>query len=122
MGRKLTPQEQAWRAVTERDYQKQIADLADMYGWTWVHFRDSRRQVGPHTFVGDEQAAGWPDLFLARPPELVAIEVKKELGKTTPAQEKWLEILGACGVDVFVSRPSTFNEVQRRLTRSRPRT
>jgi hypothetical protein len=40
----------------------------------------------------------------------VAVEVKKELGKLTPAQDEWLTTLSLCGVETFVLRPSTFDE------------
>lgn len=121
MGKRLSPQEQRHRALTEKQYQSQITDLATLYGWRWAHFSDSRKQVKPGVFVGDKDAAGFPDLFLIRPPEIVVIEVKKELGKTTEIQEEWLADFRASGVDAYVSRPSTFEEVQARLTRSRPR-
>jgi hypothetical protein len=122
MGRRLTPEERAHRAISEKDYQKQITDLSEMYGWKWRHFKDSRKAVkrGGKTFlVGDEGAKGWPDLVLVRPPDLIVIEVKKELGHTTPEQDEWLGYLDACGIETMVARPSNFHEVQARLTRRR---
>jgi len=124
MGRRLTDKERAYRAISEKDFQRQITDLAEMYGWEWRHFKDSRKAVvrGGKTFlVGDDDAKGWPDLVLVRPPELVIIEVKKELGKTSPEQDHWLDLLSGCGVDTFVARPSTFDEIRVRLTAPRPK-
>ena len=121
MGKRLTPEEQQHRSLTEKQYQKQITDLATMYGWRWAHFHDSRKQVKPGVFVGDTDAAGFPDLYLIRPPEMVVVEVKKELGKTTDIQEEWLADFRASGIDAYVSRPSNFDEIKARLTRSRPR-
>jgi len=123
MGRRLTAQEQALRSISEKSYQAQITDLATLYGWEWRHFHDSRREVrrnGKPIFIGDKDAEGWPDLVLVRPPEILIIEVKKELGRTTPEQDHWLDLLSSCGIETMVARPSTFAEVQRRLTRSRP--
>jgi hypothetical protein len=124
VGRRLTPEERALRAISERDYQTQITTLATMYGWQWRHFRDSRKEVkrgGRSMWVGDADAAGWPDLVLVRPPEFLVIEVKRETGALTPEQAEWLDLLRSCGIEVIVARPSNFGEVQARLTRSRPR-
>ena len=45
--------------------------------------------------------------MLCRPPRLVFVELKSEKGKTTPAQDHWLELFGRCpGVEVYLSRPS----------------
>ena len=123
MGKRLTPEERADRAISEKVYQGQITDFAEMYGWEWRHFKDSRKAVksGNKTFlVGDPEAKGWPDLVLIRAPELLIIEVKKELGKVTPEQEHWLGLLDACGVETMVARPSTFEQVRGRLSRRRP--
>lgn len=123
MARRLTPEERAHRAISEKDYQEQITDLATMYGWQWRHFKDSRKEVkrgGRSFFVGDADAAGWPDLVLVRPPEFIVIEVKKELGVVSPEQEEWLGLIRSCDIEAIVARPSNFDEVQARLTRRRP--
>lgn len=121
MGRRLTAEERQHRTLSEKQYQSQITSLASNYGWRWAHFSDSRKQVRPGVFVGDKDAAGFPDLVLVRPPEVVVIEVKKELGKTTDEQEEWLAAFEACGIDAFVARPSNFDLIVARLTRARPR-
>jgi hypothetical protein len=39
-------------------------------------------------------------------------ELKTNKGKTTPAQDEWLALLGACpGVEVHLWRPADFNTV-----------
>lgn len=111
MGRRLTEAERQLRSLSERVHQQSVTDLATMYGWRWIHFHDSRRQVRPGVFIGDEDAKGFPDLLLIRPPEIVVIECKKELGKTTPDQDEWLALFAGCGVPAIVSRPSNFDEV-----------
>lgn len=123
MGKRLTPEERFHRSISEKVYQEQITDLATLYGWKWRHFKDSRKEVkrgGRSFFVGDADAAGWPDLVLVRPPEFIVIEVKKELGVVSPEQEEWLGLLDACGVETMVARPSDFDEVARRLAKRRP--
>lgn len=116
----MTDEERAFRAVTERDLQSRVMDVARLYGWRVAHFHDSRRQVKPGVFVGDRDAAGFPDLVLVRPPELLVVELKRETGKTTDEQDRWLGDLASCGVEVLVVRPSTESGLVRRLQRSRP--
>lgn len=92
-------------------------DVARLYGWRIAHFHDSRRQVKPGVFVGDRDAAGFPDLVLVRSPELLVIELKREVGKVTDEQYAWLHALASCGVEVMVVRPSTERDLVVRLSR-----
>jgi hypothetical protein len=117
MGKRLTDEERAWRSLSEKDFQKQVLDLARLYGWKVAHFHDSRRQVKPGVFVGDKDAAGFPDLVLVRPPELLFMELKRELGKTTELQDEWLASLRACGLEAEVVRPSNWDWLRSRLGR-----
>lgn len=120
MGRRLTPEERAFRKVTERQLQDRLIEVGEMYGWRVSHFSDSRRQVRPGVFVGDKQAKGFPDLVLVRPPELLVWELKKEVGApVTPEQQEWLDDLAASGVEVAVVRPSNEEAARKRLMRSR---
>ena len=97
MGRRLTDEERALREVTEKAFQSRVVELARLYGWRVAHFHDSRRQVKPGVFVGDKDAAGFPDLVLVRPPD------------------EWLSLLVACGVEARVVRPSDWDWVRARL-------
>lgn len=117
MPKRLTAEERAFREVTERDLQARVMDLARMYGWRVAHFHDSRRQVKPGVFVGDRDAAGFPDLVLVRPPELLVVELKRETGKVTDEQNAWLGDLAACGVEVLLVRPSLERQLIVRLSR-----
>lgn len=114
--KRLTPEERAFRSVTEKDLQARVMDVARLYGWRVAHFHDSRRQVKPGVFVGDRDAAGFPDLVLVRPPELLVVELKREIGKVTDEQNAWLGALASCGVEVLVVRPSTERELVVRLS------
>jgi hypothetical protein len=115
MGRRLTDEERALRDLTEKDFQKQLLEMARMFGWRVAHFHDSRRQVKPGVFVGDKDAAGFPDLVLVRPPDILVLELKRELGKTTDAQDEWLAALLGCGIEARVVRPSDWNYLVDRL-------
>lgn len=91
-------------AISEREFQQQIADLARLYGWKVHSVWDSRHSP-----------AGWPDLFMIRNGEVLAWEVKREDGraKATEAQREWLYELrrmpGMRWYSAMVVRPSSWD-------------
>lgn len=88
-------------AVTEKDFQKQVVDLARILGWTVYH-----------PMLSKWSERGWPDLTMVRPPRLVLAELKREKGTTSPDQDRWLGMLAACpGVEVFLWKPSDLERV-----------
>lgn len=95
-------------AVSEKDWQAQIIEIAELYGWFAYHTYDSRRS-----------AAGWPDLVLARPStgELIYVELKTDKGRLTKAQQAWLRILQDCNQETHVWRPRDFDAIHERLKR-----
>jgi len=100
--------------VPERTFQRSVISLAKMLGWHVAHWHDSRRQVRPGVFVGDADAAGFPDLVLVRERLLVA-ELKRNRGRLTAAQECWLVWLADAGVDCHVWRPRDWAEIEATL-------
>jgi hypothetical protein len=92
--------------VTEKAWMEQVVELATHYRWRHMHILDSR---------GSD--AGWPDLMLARAPELLAAELKTDNGRLSTAQRDWLALLAACGIETHVWRPRDFDEVHARLRR-----
>ena len=91
--------------ITEKQWLAQVAEIAGLCRWTTYH-----------GWVSVHSPAGWPDLVLCRPPRLLFAELKSERGKTTPAQDHWLGLLGQCpGIEVFVWRPSDLDDVVRVL-------
>jgi hypothetical protein len=87
--------------LTERDFMRQVLDLGTILGWSIYH---------PALSKWSER--GWPDLAMVRPPRLVLAELKRENGKTTEPQDRWLGMLGACpGVEVFLWRPSDLDRI-----------
>jgi hypothetical protein len=80
--------------VTESELFEAIRKLARLTGWAMYHTHDSRRSE-----------PGFPDLVLMRPPRILFRELKTETGRVTPAQQKWLDELTACGADAAVWRP-----------------
>ncbi len=91
--------------MTEKDWQEQVVKLATLLRWHHFHPHDSRRSV-----------AGWPDLVLVRPPELVIAELKTDRGRLRPEQRDWLAWLAACGIETYVWRPRDWDAVVDRLT------
>lgn len=106
---RLTEQQRADRRLTGADLQRQITDLAAMYGWTWVHFRAARTERGWRVPVEGPLGKGWPDVVLVSPARrrTLAVEVKRELGDApTPDQEYVHHMLREAGWTVLVWRPS----------------
>lgn len=89
---------------SEKSFQSQVVKLAKLYQWTLYHTYDSRRSN-----------AGFPDLVLIKGPRIVVVELKSDKGKLRPEQEDWLAKFRATPAEVYVWRPSDWDEVQRVL-------
>lgn len=85
---------------SEADWQRQVLQLAHTLGWR--HF---------HPWRSDNSPSGWPDLVLLRRPRVLFVELKRESGKVSEAQQQWLDDLAACGQSVYVWRPSDWDQV-----------
>jgi hypothetical protein len=68
--------------MNEETFQEQVLELAQLYGWRSYHTFDSRRST-----------AGFPDLVLVRPPELLFVELKSDDGRVRVEQDAWLNDL-----------------------------
>lgn len=84
--------------ISERAFQGTVTDALELYGWAWYHTHDSRRSP-----------AGFPDIIAVRGPVMLAIELKREDGKTSVSQYRWLDMLRATGARAYVIRPSNFD-------------
>jgi hypothetical protein len=74
---------------------------ARLMGWSVFFVHDSRHSP-----------AGWPDLVLIRRPRIVFAELKSERGRLTDDQRQTIEELRACGQEVFVWKPSAWQEIE----------
>jgi VRR-NUC domain len=97
--------------LTEKEWQAQLVELARLYGWRCYH-----------TLRSQGSEAGFPDLVLVRPPQLVFAELKTDKGRLSPAQKEWLADLeqvsaGAIDVAADVWRPADFDRVHAILRR-----
>lgn len=91
-------------AVSERQFQDAIVELATRLGWMWYHVPDSRRCP-----------PGWPDLALWRPPQFLLVELKREGGRLSPVQRQTIEQLRECGLEVCIWRPAMWSEIEETL-------
>ena len=98
----LSPQQRALRAVTEKDWQQQVVEILQWHGW-----------VVYHTWSSLHSEAGFPDVFAIHPRsgDRLAAELKRETGKVSPAQLRWLALIEMAGIDNFVWRPSDVDAV-----------
>ena len=74
--------------------------LAPTLGWTLVY----------HTLRSKGSQAGFPDRICLRERQIV-VELKRESGKPTADQVRWLDGFAAAGVETYLWRPSDLQEV-----------
>ena len=98
--------------MSERQLQDLIIEAAELGGWLWFHV--ARSDLG-------RASAGFPDLVLVRPPELIMVEVKTAKGKLRPVQKVWLDALAKVDlITVDVVRPPDADGLIARLTGAPP--
>jgi hypothetical protein len=104
-------------AIKENEFQKQVIELAQHFRWRVAHFRPARvivRGVETWRTPCEGDAAGFPDLVLAKYGQVYFRELKTQKGKVTPEQQAWLDATGG-----KVWRPSDWPEIERLLTGGR---
>ena len=88
------------QSLTEKQWQAWVIEAAHTFGWHVYHTYDSRRSQ-----------AGYPDLTLMRPPDVLFVELKTEKGKLSASQRFTAVLLEACpGVGYYLWRPSDSDE------------
>jgi hypothetical protein len=100
--------------LSERAFQRQVIEFAQLHSWRVAHFRPGQTAHGFRTAV-EGDGAGFPDLVLARAGELIFAELKTETGRVSPAQQGWLDELDGQGREVYLWRPAMWPEIERRL-------
>jgi hypothetical protein len=94
-------------ALTEKDFLRQIKDLAKICHWRVYH-----------PFLSKWSERGYPDITLVRPPRLIFAELKAEKGVLSESQCEWAELLQACpGVEYYCWKPSDFDAIVEILKR-----
>ena len=103
-------------AMSEKDWQAQVVQLAGTFGWMVQHSRPA--QVGDRWMTAITGDVGFPDLVLAhRTKGVVFAELKTETGRMATAQTDWRDTL-AGHVEWYLWRPSDIAAVMRRLSRA----
>jgi len=94
---------------SEREFQREVIKIAESLGWYVNHALPGKgRNKHLTLFIGKR---GFPDLVLCRPPRLLFVELKSQTGKVSNDQREWLDALHACGVEVYVWRPSDLEQI-----------
>jgi hypothetical protein len=97
--------------VTEADLQRLVTDAAELYGWSWAHFRPAQTARGWRTPVEGPIGAGFPDLILARPRDhrLLFVELKSDIGKISEQQRFVHDVLTEAYAPVWIVRPKSID-------------
>lgn len=100
-------------ALREREWQRQVLELAQILGWRTMHVRPAMGSK-KHGWVTPTSLSGWPDLTLWHPKQkrVVFVELKTDRGRLTDGQREVLGSLLGAGQEVYVWRPSELDEVQ----------
>ncbi len=93
--------------ITEKQFNQQVCDLARLMGWRVFKTWPPRSASNYATLV-----AGFPDLVMVRPPDLIFAELKAEKGRLTAIQQEWLgDLMQIPLAQVFVWRPSDWEAI-----------
>lgn len=109
-------------SVSEKELQDQVIDFAQMCGWKFVHFHDSRRQIvdahGNRALIGDKDARGWPDLYLCHPTRgVIHAELK---GSKTVVEEHQIAMLNKLAETALSMAPGSMSTRRMRVHLWRP--
>ncbi len=106
-------------AMSEKEFQAQVIQLAKLHGWKVAHFRSVRVLAASGKIIWQTPVAadgkGWPDTFMVRGERAIAPELKVLPNKPTPDQLEWLAALNAAGIYAPVWYPSDWPEIVKEL-------
>jgi hypothetical protein len=103
--------------VSEADWERTLVALAAMNGWKVAGFRAAQIGKSWQTPVRHD-AKGWPDLVLVRD-RVIFVELKTDKGRVRPEQKDWIDLLQSAGQEVYVWRPSDWDEAVSVLRKDR---
>ena len=101
----------AWKnSMLEKDFHEQVAHLMRLEGWSVYSVPDSRRV----------SLAGYPDITAWRGTRLIFAELKREKGRTSPAQDEVLADLQQIPcAKVYIWKPSDFDRIVELVRRTK---
>lgn len=100
--------------LTEAAFQRQIIDLAHLYGWRVAHFRPAQNARGDHRTPVAGDGKGFPDLVLVRD-RVLFIELKTSTGQLTRDQLDWGGALLKAGATWARWRPEDWPDIEAAL-------
>jgi hypothetical protein len=88
---------------SEKEFQARVIGEAKRNGWDLIHHHYDSRKSSP----------GWLDLALGRTADgrFLVAELKIPPNTPTPAQQAWLSLLRAAGVEVHLWRPEDWPSI-----------
>ena len=101
--------------VSERDFQNTVIELAKLNGWL-VHAERHAMKKDGSWITPIQGDAGFVDLVLVRD-RVIFAELKSEKGKVSDAQWGWIDALRMVGKEVYIWRPSDWDEIVEILKR-----
>lgn len=93
--------------ITEVDFQKQITEIAKLFGWRFYH-----------PFLSKWSERGWPDIIFLRDRRMIVVELKtdKRSSKLTVEQAQWLwQFRKVKGIEVRIWRPRMLERIAKYL-------
>jgi hypothetical protein len=104
--------------ISEAAFSTRVEDLLDLYKWRWCHFKTSKEQSGRWS-TAMRGHKGFPDYVAVRVEtsgcRVLFIELKSEKGIVSKEQRIWIDILQASQNEVYVWRPSDFDNIAKVL-------
>ena len=95
--------------MSETEFRSDVVRLAEALGWRVQYQYDGRNNRRAKT-------KGFPDLVMVRGERALFVELKTDIGWTTPSQDEWLRALKGAGLDVRVWRPMDWPEIEDELS------
>jgi hypothetical protein len=86
--------------ISEAEFQRQVLDVAKLFRWTVYH-----------PMLSKWSERGFPDLTMVRGSRLIFAELKRENGKVSEHQERWLGLLKGARQEVYLWRPSDIDTI-----------
>lgn len=100
-----------WKnSMLEKDFHEMLVTAMRYQGWSCYSVPDSRRV----------SLAGYPDVTAWRGTRLIFAELKREKGKTSPAQDEVLaELAQIPCAEVYVWKPSDWPDIEEIISRNK---
>lgn len=105
--------------MTERDFTKQVIEIARRFGWLTVHFTTSQGKRGEFrtTYLGDGK--GYFDITAIRE-RVVFAELKIPPNKPSSEQKIWARTAVAAGCEVYLWTPDDYDDIVKTFAGARP--